>query len=219
MKLDFNLTGKDRKALATVIGHFVGVKPEYKMPGFRYVIGDVTVDEKGSVTLAPNSSLDPDALKLYLRASGFKAAKDKTPAEVYSVSIPANILDTDEATYNFENFLKAKGYLIKKAFNVEDLPYYKEGKSLVFPWFTEKPEQLEMLALSDFITCLTLYCKNAHHINPIEHQTDNDKYAFRTLLIRIGMGGERYKTARKILLRNLSGSSAFRHGTVKKETA
>ena len=219
MKIDYNVTGKDRKALAEVIGHFVGHKPEYKMPGFRYVIGDVTVDAKGSVILPSNSSLDPDALRLHLRASGFKATKDNPQTEMYAISIPVSILESEEAMQNFENVLKAKGYLIKKAFNIEDLPYHKEGKSLVFPWFKEKPAQLEILALSDFITCLTLYCKNAHRINPNERQTDNDKYAFRTFLIRIGMNGDRYKMARKILLRNLTGSAAFRNGTVKKVTA
>lgn len=40
--------------------------------------------------------------------------------------------------------------------------------------------------------------------------TDNEKYAFRVWLVRIGMSGTAYKTTRKILLDNLSGNSAFR---------
>lgn len=40
--------------------------------------------------------------------------------------------------------------------------------------------------------------------------TDNEKYTFRTWLLRLGMIGEKYKTARRVLLRNLSGNSAFR---------
>ena len=46
--------------------------------------------------------------------------------------------------------------------------------------------------------------------NPVT--TDNDRFTFRTFLIRLGMVGEEYKKARKILLRNLAGNSAFRHG-------
>lgn len=219
MKIDYKVTGKDRKALATTIGQFLEIKPEYKMPGFRYVIGDVTIDANGTVTVPSNSRINEEALRMYLRLAGFKATKDNPKTEVYAISIPVSILESDEAMQNFENILKAKGYLIKKAFNIEDLPYHKEGKSLVFPWFKEQPAQLEILALSDFITCLTLYCKNAHRINPNERQTDNDKYAFRTFLIRIGMNGDRYKVARKILLRNLTGSAAFRNGTAKKVSA
>jgi len=40
--------------------------------------------------------------------------------------------------------------------------------------------------------------------------TDNEKFTFRTWLLRLGMVGDEYKLARKILLQNLSGNSAFR---------
>jgi hypothetical protein len=43
-------------------------------------------------------------------------------------------------------------------------------------------------------------------------ETDNEKYAFRCFLLRLGFIGSEYKTVRKILLRNLTGDSAFRHG-------
>lgn len=43
-------------------------------------------------------------------------------------------------------------------------------------------------------------------------ETDNDKYAFRCFLLRLGFIGDEYKAARKILLKNLTGNSAFRHG-------
>ncbi len=42
--------------------------------------------------------------------------------------------------------------------------------------------------------------------------SDNEKYAFRCFLLRLGMIGEEYKPVRRVLLRNLTGSSAFRHG-------
>jgi len=41
--------------------------------------------------------------------------------------------------------------------------------------------------------------------------TDNEKFTFRTWLLRLGMVGDEYKLARKILLQNLSGNSAFRN--------
>ncbi len=47
---------------------------------------------------------------------------------------------------------------------------------------------------------------------------DNDKYAFRCFLLRLGFIGAEYKTERKILLKNLTGSSAFKSGA-KKEVA
>ena len=39
---------------------------------------------------------------------------------------------------------------------------------------------------------------------------DNEKYAFRIWLLRLGMRGDEYKAARKALMKNLSGHAAFR---------
>jgi len=39
---------------------------------------------------------------------------------------------------------------------------------------------------------------------------DNEKYAFRIWLLRIGMNGDEFKASRRILMENLSGHTAFR---------
>jgi hypothetical protein len=57
---------------------------------------------------------------------------------------------------------------------------------------------------------------NQKRITAKEKETDNDKYAFRCFLLRLGFIGAEYKLERKILLRNLSGSSAFK-GSAKLE--
>ena len=56
---------------------------------------------------------------------------------------------------------------------------------------------------------------NQKRITAKEKPVDNDKYAFRCFLLRLGFIGDDYKTERKILLRNLSGSSAFKSGAKK----
>jgi hypothetical protein len=43
-------------------------------------------------------------------------------------------------------------------------------------------------------------------------QTDNEKYAFRCWMLRLGLIGEEFKTCRMHLLAPLSGNSAWRHG-------
>ena len=55
-------------------------------------------------------------------------------------------------------------------------------------------------------------------VNASEKEVDNEKYAFRCFLLRLGFIGNEYKTQRKILLRNLTGSSAFKSGS-RKEAA
>ena len=57
--------------------------------------------------------------------------------------------------------------------------------------------------------------RNAKRVVAKETETDNDKYAFRCFLLRLGFIGAEFKTERKILLRNLAGSSAFRGGQPK----
>lgn len=43
-------------------------------------------------------------------------------------------------------------------------------------------------------------------------ETTNEKYTFRTWLLRLGMIGDEFKTARDFLLENLSGDIAFKNG-------
>ena len=49
-------------------------------------------------------------------------------------------------------------------------------------------------------------------ISATEKFAENEKYAFRCFLLRLGFIGSEYKEERKILLENLSGSSAFKSG-------
>ena len=56
------------------------------------------------------------------------------------------------------------------------------------------------------------FAKNLQRVVNKPDTSDNEKYAFRCFLLRLGMIGADYKAARKVLLRNLTGSSAFRHG-------
>ena len=57
--------------------------------------------------------------------------------------------------------------------------------------------------------------RNQKRITAKEKETDNEKYAFRCFLLRLGFIGAEFKAERKILLRNLTGSSAFKSGAKK----
>ena len=57
--------------------------------------------------------------------------------------------------------------------------------------------------------------RNQKRISAKEKAVDNEKYTFRCFLLRLGFIGDEYKTTRKILLRNLSGSTAFKAGSRK----
>ena len=73
---------------------------------------------------------------------------------------------------------------------------------------TDDPDEINVfMVLSSEMNKAALKQKR---IQPKETQEENEKYAFRTWLVRIGMDGSEYKAARKRLLRDLSGNSAFR---------
>ena len=78
-----------------------------------------------------------------------------------------------------------------------------------FPWFSEVTPD-EVKAYTHFISAICELSKNAKRVTAKEKEVDNEKYAFRCFLLRLGFIGTEYKAERKILLRNLRGSAAFK---------
>lgn len=60
--------------------------------------------------------------------------------------------------------------------------------------------------------CLAMseLAKELKYASPKPQQTENEKYAMRCWLLRLGFIGEEFETARMILLRNMEGNSAWR---------
>ena len=77
------------------------------------------------------------------------------------------------------------------------------------------PEPDEVNAYTQFIAALCKMSISQNRISRTEKATDNKKYAFRCFLLHLGFIGDEYKKSRKILLKNLSGSSAFKNGNAK----
>jgi len=73
------------------------------------------------------------------------------------------------------------------------------------------PEKVK--AYTHFVALLNHGSKTLKHALAKAKDTDNDKFTFRVFLVRLGMVGDEYKMARKVLLENLEGNSAFRSGS------
>ena len=115
---------------------------------------------------------------------------------------------------NLTKLLDAKGELIKKALGVDDIRIEIDEEKVSFPWFPE-PDAETCQAYQNFIAALCKMSKEQKRINSTEKKVSNEKYAFRCFLLRLGFIGEEYKTDRRILLKNLTGSSAFKNGAKK----
>ena len=118
---------------------------------------------------------------------------------------------TDAALKNLNRLIEAKGNLIKKALAVDSLPIEVGEEKISFPWFSEVQDGETASAYTHFVTALCDMAKNQSRITAREKSLPNEKYAFRCFLLRLGFIGSEYKKERKILLRNLSGSSAFKN--------
>jgi len=133
--------------------------------------------------------------------------------ESLSVSLP-NDLD-EHARHNLDAVIGGKATLFKAAFQTENLDYGETQGKLTFPWFKfSSPESMtdETNAYMLFLTKLVTYAKESKRVTVKDKAVENPRYAFRCFLLRLGFIGQKYKVARKILLKNLSGNSSWKDG-------
>ena len=98
---------------------------------------------------------------------------------------------------------------------MDALPIEFQDDRVTFPWFEELPDSDAVQAYTHFLSALCEMSKNAKRVTVTVKAVENEKYAFRCFLLRLGFIGAEYKTERKILLKNLTGSSAFKSGAKK----
>ena len=67
-----------------------------------------------------------------------------------------------------------------------------------------------------FVHALCEMACNQKRISVQEREVENEKYAFRCFLLRLGFIGEEYKVERKILLKILLGPLHLRMGKISK---
>ncbi len=245
MRIEFNRTGAERKALVQAMGEILEVKPKYLgMPTAAYQVDYFHIDKTGAVEFDDRAdSEEIENLLERLAERGIVAAPAETAQEGgtaeesadaenkaeepeteaqgadlgLTVAMPRDSF-TDAALENLRKLVDAKGSLIKKALAVDSLPIETDGEKVSFPWFAEGQDSESVKAYTHFIAAICDMARNQKRITAKEKPADNEKYAFRCFLLRLGFIGAEYKGERKILLKNLSGSSAFKNGEPKSET-
>lgn len=244
MRFEFNRTGAERKALVQAMGEILEVKPKYLgMPTAAYQVDYFRIDKTGAVEFDDRAdSEEIENLLERLAERGIVAAtataqeadtaeesadaennaeEPETEAQGadlgLTVAMPRDSF-TDAALENLRKLVDAKGSLIKKALAVDSLPIETDGEKVSFPWFAEGQDSESVKAYTHFIAAICDMARNQKRITAKEKPADNEKYAFRCFLLRLGFIGAEYKVERKILLKNLSGSSAFKNGEPKSET-
>ncbi len=230
MRIEFQRTGAERKALVTAIGEILEVRPKYKgMPSAAYEIDYYTVTKDGTLEFDDRAdSEEVENLLERLADRGIVAAptemaqawldareaerseKSETALQEANVGLTVEIPLEKVAVGNLTKLLDAKGNLIRKALGITDLRIELLEDRVAFPWFSQVDAD-SVAAYTHFISALCEMSRNAKRVTATEKPVENEKYAFRCFLLRLGFIGTEYKAERKILLRNLSGSAAFKN--------
>lgn len=200
--------GKERKKLVEAISEIVGVPAKYKgAPSFDYEVGDFIVDKKGTVSFDPaTESSVVQALMAQLAERGFEI---ESPDRI-TIEVPLEGFTT-QALENLEKLIASKADLIKKAIGTDSLELERTKNTVKFPWFPLGSSD-EVDAFYLLVEGLCRTAKKRKRVTAKEKSLENEKFAFRVFLIQLGFVGDEYKQARKILLKNLTGNSAFRDG-------
>ena len=225
MTVKYNVTGTKRKELVQLIANFTGCESKYKgAPSFAYEVDYFTIDKDGALSFDDRADSEViERLLEMLYDNGFeaeglpeadaeKSEEESTEVEITGLAIEIPMTDlTETSIKNVRALVAAKGNLIKKAFCVDELPINIIDDRLDFPWFRADSTPEEVKAYMDFVTALCDFAKSHIRVTAKEKEVANEKYAFRCFLLRLGFIGEEYKQTRKVLLRNLEGSSAFKN--------
>lgn len=219
MRIEFNRTGTERKALVKAMGEILEVKPKYLgMPTAAYEVDYFIVDKNGTVTFDDRAdSEEVENLLEQLALRGFTAVStENTTAEEtaeVTISVPLSEVNYD----SLKNLITAKRELLRKALGLDEITLDLRENTVSFPWLKNANADTSK-AVTHLVSTL---CKMSreHKCSPKEEKPiENEKYAFRCFLLRLGFIGAEYKDERKILLKNLTGSSAFKGGVQRKDT-
>lgn len=222
MVIQFNVNGEDRKAMVKAIEDELGVKATYLgVPSCAYQIGSFKVGKLGELEFADGEMTEEvsKVIDACIRATGGtpeglpEAESDQEEAEntqeeapMLTISVPMDKVKVG----NLTALVDAKAGLIRTALGVQDLRIDVGAEKVSFPWFCGDLDADTIQAYTQFVEALCKMSVNQKRVQAKEKPVENEKYAFRCFLLRLGFIGAEYKQTRKVLLKNFEGSSAFR---------
>ena len=239
ISLNFNVAGDERKKLVKAVGAYKQVTPEYLgVPSFAFRIDEMIIDKDGILII--EGGMEPDKLQeflKYLEEKGFhttvSATEDvptedvptepaaqaeyemepeDTPTEettLLTIEVPRDGF-TEESIINLQKIIDSKASLLRKALGTDDLSVQISEDRIAFSWFhIEDPASTS--AYAHLVSALCQMAQKAKRVTAKEKPVESEKYAMRIWLQRLGFGGSEFKEERALLLKNLSGTSAFKN--------
>lgn len=213
MKIEYHLRGIARKRLAIHVGEFARTGVCYRgSPGYEYDIGIYSVDQEGALVIP--DGMNHQRLLTYLSGLGYtsnetNASPSYTTLAKGTVTYPRSDFSSQDLD-NLRQLVGSKAVLIMKSLGVDALPIEVSKDIVMFPWLPETVDGKTAKAVDHLIRAMCDMAHTQKTIRAVERPIDNDKYAFRCFLLRLGFIGEKYQEERKTLLARLLGLAAFR---------
>ena len=118
-------------------------------------------------------------------------------------------LKDDSCTFAIMNFINAvSDYEAEHGAALEGLKITTE--KVIFTGFPTASDHEHLTAFAQLAVLMNQQAISQKRIQAKDVNDENEKYALRTWLLRLGMNGPDFKETRKILMENLSGHAAFR---------
>lgn len=222
--MDYTLTlpATTRRAeVAKLIAQTIGDQARYlKAPSMAYKIGEYLLTRDAHLQ---GPELTPELREALTSRGVMVTSPEAEPQDPtgeaeevrLAIMVPAAGLG-EQGRDNLSALMRAYGPLIARALSlpapasVEYIRHEDAGLVARFAWFTTLPDAEVATACQDFITALVAMAKTARRVRGRSPQDDNDRYAMRTFLNRLGLSGDEHKATRRVLTRHLSGNGAWR---------
>lgn len=205
------VTGGERKHILAPIAEKFERDVQYAgAPTFAYQAADWSVD-KNNMVVSPvfeiESELEQHAGFMELLQQAGMAAEGQL-----AVTILPGSADEEKAGI-MQALLESKGSLIRKSLQTEEhLAVSAGAQGYTFAFYNATLDHRDIVAAVQFAFCIHEQSLQQKRVTSKDKAVDNEKYAFRCFLLRIGMIGKEYTVARKALSKHLSGNSSFKSG-------
>jgi len=229
--------GLTRTPVVQALAKALGVASKYQgAPSFAYKVGSLSFSKASELTFDENTTTEAfEVTKKVLTGLGCEfevegnilvteEPKTELPTDAEQTSTEGNTLvvempnDLTEAQLdNLNKLILSKENLLLKALGTESLSLEVTPEKISFPWFHINGTEGEGIAYAQLTSALVKMAKESKRITAKPKDVPNEKYAFRCFLLRLGFIGDEYKVARKILMANLDGNTAWRNGGKKDE--
>lgn len=151
MKLNYNITGEDRKQMVAIISREADAQAVYtRMPECAYMIDSMKVTKTGELLWDDRTDADLiGKITAALAAAGFTAQAEEAEetagdsaedADIEGLTISFPRADfTENALANLTALIASKQTLIKKALQADSLETKIDDEKVSFPWWSGMP--------------------------------------------------------------------------------